>query len=226
MATPNMRPETLALNAVTQSIEAPNGAPEWVHLTPAGTFTGYDGRGPFSVGDANAVIARSMPDGRKLPIDENHAIDLQGAKGGSSPARGWIVALQNRDDGIWGKVEWTAEGRRLIEEKHYGFLSPVFEHDGGATRKSIMRLSRAALTNSPNLVTLTALHAAGAGTLEDKLKELLGLAADASEDDILAKIAEMKTSMNSADPAKFVPMDVFKKTLDELDASGNWRISL
>ncbi len=210
-----MKPEALSLNAVARSLDAPTGAPEWVQLVPPGTFTGVDGRGPYQLGDANAVIARSMPNGRKLPIDENHAIDLQGAKGASSPARGWIVALEAREDGLWGKVEWTAEGRRLIEDKDYGFLSPVFAHDTGSPRR-IQRLVRAALTNDPNLVTLKALHANGAGTLEEKLKEALGLPADADEDTILAEVGKLTKSMNSADPAKFVPFEVFQSTVDEL----------
>lgn len=205
----------LSLNAVTQALDAPGGAPEWVHLVPAGTFSGVDGRGPYQLGDGNAVIARSLPNGRKLPIDENHAIDLQGAKGGSSPARGWIVALDAREDGLWGKVEWTGEGRRLIEDKDYGFLSPVFMHSAGKPSQ-VLKVVRAALTNDPNLVALKALHASGAGTFEETLKELLGLPADASEDDIVAKVTEMLKSTNSVDPSKFVPFQVFQNTVDEL----------
>ena len=78
--------------------------PEWVHLIPAGTFSGADGRGPYTLHNPEAVITASIAAG-KLPIDENHAIDLAAPKGGPSPARGWIVELQSRTDGLWGKVE-------------------------------------------------------------------------------------------------------------------------
>ncbi len=39
-------------------------------------------------------------------------------------ARGWIVELQARDDGIWGRVEWTGAGRALIEDRAYRGISP------------------------------------------------------------------------------------------------------
>ena len=45
-----------------------------------------------------------------------------------APARGWIVELQGRQDGIWGKVEWTATGRDLVAGKAYRGISPVIEH--------------------------------------------------------------------------------------------------
>jgi phage I-like protein len=40
---------------------AGNGAPEWVHLVPAGRFSGVDGRGPYTLADPAAVIAASLP---------------------------------------------------------------------------------------------------------------------------------------------------------------------
>ena len=82
--------------------------PAWVHLTPAGNFRGRDGRGPFTV-DADAVVAASTV---PAVIDEMHATDLQGPAGGSAPARGWIVELQARADGVWGRVDWTPRRRR------------------------------------------------------------------------------------------------------------------
>ncbi len=68
------------------------GVPEWVQLVPAGTFKGADGRGPYTLTNAAAVIAASMagPNAR-LPVDENHSTDIAAPKGEPSPARGWIV---------------------------------------------------------------------------------------------------------------------------------------
>ena len=129
--------------------------PDWVHLTPSGVFRGGDGRGPYRVADAAAVAAASMANG-KLPIDENHATDLAAPKGQPSPAMGWIVEMQPRPDGIWGRVEWTKTGHRLMSEAGYRGISPVFLHetDGGTIKKIL----RAALTNNPNLPQLTALN--------------------------------------------------------------------
>jgi phage I-like protein len=133
---------------------AADSAPGWVHLLPAGTFSGADGRGPFDAGDLAALIAASMAAGQ-LPIDENHATDLAGKQGQPAPARGWITAMEARDDGVWGRVEWTASGQALLADKAYRGISPVFlaTKDGG----QVTRILRAALTNDPNL-PLKTLH--------------------------------------------------------------------
>ncbi len=127
--------------------------PEWVHLLPAGQVRTVDGRGPYTVANATALCAASMAGG-KLALDENHATDLAAPKGLSAPARGWIVALQARQDGIWGKVVWTPEGRRLVPG--YRGISPVIRHDKSSGR--IDAILRASLTNTPNLSGLVSLH--------------------------------------------------------------------
>lgn len=160
------------------------GAPEWIHLTPAGTFSGTDGRGPFRLEAADAVISASMAAGR-LAIDENHSIDVAGPKGQPSPARGWIVEMQLRADGLWGRVEWTASGRALIEDKAYRGISPVLV----ATKVGgkVVRLLRAALTNDPNL-TLTTLHSRTHDMDLAQLRAALGLKDDATEAAILTAV--------------------------------------
>jgi hypothetical protein len=131
------------------------GAPEWVHLVPAGTFTGSDGRGPYRLTSPAAVIAASMAAG-KLPIDENHSTDIAAPAGAPSPARAWIVAMESRADGLWGRVEWNPSGQQLMADHAYSGISPVFVHDKGGV---VLRVLRAALTNRPNLPQLTSLHA-------------------------------------------------------------------
>ncbi len=140
-------------------------APEWVHLVPSGTFTGSDGRGPYTLGDPAAVIRASMAAG-KLPIDENHAIDVAAPQGQPSPARGWIVEMQARPDGIWGKPDWTATGRAVVEGGGYRGVSPVMETDKSG---NVLRVLRAALTNTPNLPQLATLHSAQLGLTEQDL---------------------------------------------------------
>lgn len=167
--------------------QIPAGAvPEWVHLTPVGTFSGADGRGPFTIEDAEDVIRNSMAAGR-LAIDENHAIDVAGPKGQPSPARGWIVAMEARQDGIWGRVEWTSAGSALMQDKAYRGISPVIvaRKAGGA----VVKLLRAALTNDPNL-TLTTLHnRSDSMDFLSRLRQALGLAADAAEDAVLTSVS-------------------------------------
>lgn len=138
-----------------------NDAPEWVHLLPAGEVLTHDGRGPYRVADAAALIAVSLPNGSKLALDENHSTDLAAPKGLPAPARGWIVELQHRADGLWGRVEWTPEGRPLA--RAYRGISPVIAHKADGTITAVLRAS---LTNTPNLTGLRSMHS------EDQSKPL------------------------------------------------------
>jgi hypothetical protein len=49
--------------------------------------------------------------------------------GGTAKAAGWIKELQVRDDGIFGRVEWTEAAAAAIKAGEYRYLSPVFFHD-------------------------------------------------------------------------------------------------
>ncbi|ABS69720.1 Mu-like prophage I protein-like protein [Xanthobacter versatilis] len=164
--------------------------PEWVHLAPTGTFKGRDGRGPYTL-DAQAVLA-DFAAGDRRPIDENHAIDKAAPEGRPSPARGWIVALEARGDGIWGRVEWTDTGRQLLTDKAYRGISPALRVAAGGR---VLGIARASLVNDPNLL-LTSLHNRSSDHMDlVKLREALGLAADASEAAILAALGQQKTDL-------------------------------
>lgn len=123
-------------------------APEWVHILPAGSFSGVDGRGPYKLADAQAVIAASLQHGA-IPFDENHSTQSAAIVGGEAPARGWIDQMQARADGIWAHVDWTNAGRALMEDKSYRFVSPVFKH---AESGEVRVIKSVALTNNPNLI--------------------------------------------------------------------------
>lgn len=161
--------------------------PDWIHLIPAGAeIMTQDRRGPYRL-DTQSVVASLAP-GAKLPIDENHAIDLAGPRGEPSPARGYITELQARADGIWGRVDWTEAGRALMADRAYLGISPAVVHDG---EKLIIGVARASLTNKPNLRGLTALHQETSMSLAAVAKAL-GLSDDAGEDQILGAIGEIK----------------------------------
>lgn len=173
-------------------------APEWLHLIPAGEVRTNDGRGPYRIADAAALMASSLPAGEKLVLDENHSTDLLAPKGGEAPARGWIVELQQRDNGIWGRIEWTAAGR--TKAKEYRGLSPVIAHRKDGT---IVGLLRASLTNAPNFQGLVALHQETKMDLRGKIIAALGLGETADDDAIVAAIrakleADSDTALQSA----------------------------
>jgi len=180
------------------------GVPEWIHVLPAGTFTGADGRGPYRIEDAQKLVTDSLAamNGAGV-IDESHATDWAVPRGGPAPARGWIKALEARDDGIWAKVEWTESGKALMADHAYRHISPAIRHtkDG-----KVMAILRASLVNSPNFRGLTALHQ------EQQMNELLaqllaalGLPADTTAETAIERVTalhaaegEASTSLQSA----------------------------
>ena len=185
---------TKSISALIVSMNAAAGAPEWLHLLPAEkSFGGVDGRGPYVVEDREALVARFNAAGSKIPVDENHSIDLAGKSGHPSPARGWIVEMQARADGVWGRVEWTVEGRALVEGKAYGYLSPVLLHTAAKPYR-VDRILRVALTNEPNLASLKSLHSQEEQTMLEELRKALGLPETADEAAVLAAV----TSAHSA----------------------------
>lgn len=162
--------------------------PEWIHLLPAGEIRTGDNRGPFFVRNVHALMQRSLTAGDRLVIDENHATDLAAPRGEPAPARGWIVELQARQDGVWGKVDWTAAGRRLLAGKAYRGISPVIEH---LADKSVIAIRRASLVNKPNLKGLTALHQERSMDLLAKLLAALNLSTATSEDALVAAVTSL-----------------------------------
>lgn len=183
-------------------------APEWLHLLPAGgTVSTADGRGPYKVGDYQALMAASLPAGEKLVLDENHSTDLAAPKGLPAPARGWIVELQFREgSGIWGRIDWTDEGRKLAPA--YRGVSPVIAH---RKDKTILAIKRASLVNQPNLEGLTALHAEESEMdLMEQLRAALGLAEDADGAAIVAAVKKAlggsETAVQTATQAALAPI--------------------
>lgn len=196
-------------------------APQWINLLPSGTqiATG-DTRGPYFVNDPQSIIDASFSDCDRLPIDENHSIDLAAPNGGASPARGWITEMQSRADGIWGKVEWTGIGRDLVAGLSYRDISPVIVH---CKDKIIQGIARASLTNTPNLKGLVSLNSQQQDTdmtFMQRMAKLLGLAEDASEDDI-AKAVEQKIDDGAKDNDAVALQSSLTAIGAALGASGN-----
>lgn len=164
------------------------GVPEWLHIMPAGTFKAVDGRGPYHLVDAQAVIAASMAAGR-IPVDENHSTNLALAAGNPSPARGWIIAMEPRADGIWARIEWNQSGTALMTDRAYRAVSPVYQHQRDGT---VLRITSVALTNNPGLTQLQNLFTNQETGMDPvQFRTALGLPETADEAAILARVTEL-----------------------------------
>lgn len=205
-------------------------APEWVHLLPDGKMTGRDGRN-FELADAVALVLAFQSGGIDLPIDYEHQNDKPEAKlSGPVPAAGWIKELKVDDSGLWGRVEWTATAREMIGRKEYRYLSPSFLFH--PKTRQIVRLKGAGLVHNPNL-HLTALASQetdmppeptnrkpvnapenSLAELGAELAKMLGLPADASPKELIAKLAaRLVKAREEPDPAKYMPVAAVQEML-------------
>ncbi|ANM05237.1 Mu-like prophage I protein [Rhizobium phaseoli] len=187
-----------AINSIIRALNHSDaGAPEWLHLLPATEFKGVDGRGPWAAPDMDALISTFNKEGGRVAVDENHSTDLAAKQGHSAPARGWIVELEKRDDGLYGRVEWTPEGERMVAAKEYGFLSPVLLHTLQKPYR-ILKVARVSLTNDPNISHLKSLHSTEETAMLEQLRKALGLPETADEATILAAVATAHTAQAGA----------------------------
>jgi len=229
---------TNAKNSLSVALMSEDAGPakSWVHLVPAGSFYGIDGRGPYHLENADAVItgSRNYAGKRKMVLDYEHQSLHAKENGQPAPAAGWIVGLQKRENGIWGLVEWTDAAAQAVAKREYRYISPVIvtTPDGKVTA-----IINAALTNSPNLDQLTALSRAEEPSMEpDQLAAtvrsaaaLLGLPETSEQSVVIARLREVAAiaaeiadltgdatlAAQSAepDPAKYVPIGDFERVV-------------
>jgi phage I-like protein len=214
-ATPNFAlcaADALPVFGAAIALNFEGAAPEWIELIPKGpNLVGHDGR-KFTLSDPAKVVAAYEARGLKLPIDINHAQFLKAPKGEEAPASGWIEALEARDGAIYGRVEWTPDGAAALAAKKYRYISPAFQHTAAG---DVVGLLGAGLVNAPNF-TMPALNAA---ILEAPMKNILaklGLPETATENDALARIGELQTSLNARQPdlTLFVPRADYELALN------------
>lgn len=220
---------THTAQATARAINVASAAPDWIELLPAAQIvSGRDGRSWVN-SKPDAVVTAFESDLADLPVDIEHSTEHKAPKGDPAPAVGWIKEMQSRDDhSIWGRVEWTDEGRRLVANRGYRYISPVFSHEKGTG--NIIQIHSAGLTNQPNL-HLTALNQRNNSTHEDcpvsnvalAINTALGLPADSAEPTVVQAINQLQTDLkDSKNPPpldEFVPAADHKLALERAQAA-------
>lgn len=179
-------------------------------LLPFGEFAARDGRpGPgqtWKVTDAqgaalatamNAVVTKTP-----LVIDYEHQTLTAMQQGHKAPAAGWIKKVEwLSGNGLWADVEWTAPAKAHIAADEYRYISPVITWDDAG---NVTGVALAALVNFPGLLgmepvvaALSAYSPIPANPTESRMEiaallALLGLAANATDADINAKVTALK----------------------------------
>ena len=168
------------------------GEDGFIQLLPLGNYTGRDGRGPYQVRDPEQIIqmSKAVAGRMDLVIDYDHQGETAKDKSGPVPAAGWIKDLEVREDGIYGKVEWTQAAQELLNNKEYRYISPVFYHDKQGVVK---RIVGAGLTNTPNLETKAVASQQGTQSMElnKLLAKMFGLPEDATDEQITAHAQQL-----------------------------------
>jgi phage I-like protein len=147
--------------------------------------------------------------GQKLDIDYDHK-----AYGGE--AAGWVEKAEARHDGLWLFVDWTKKAYELIKEKAYRYFSPEYNDEwkhpkDEKTYKNV--LFGGAITNRPFLKDILPINMSelftgatppappaptppdpskGGHRMDPKvLRATLGLAEDATDEQVTAKLTEL-----------------------------------
>jgi phage I-like protein len=197
--------------------------PDWVQLTPAGpAIVGRDGRG-WKMSDPAAVAAAYDP-AKEPQIDLEHSSQIAAPMGMPAPAVGWIKQIEVRDNALWGRVEWTADGAATVTSRAYRYLSPVFKYDHQTGE--ILQIASAGLTNNPNL-EMAALNRTTTETtdMDKAVLDALGLAATSTAADAVVAINTLKSekavALNRAeapDAERFVPKADHQLALNRITA--------
>lgn len=183
--------------------------PDWVQLTPRGKVTARDGRS-FNF-EPEALAAAWRSEKLRLPVDFAHETDhvaLLGAK----PARAWIVEVEARPEGLFGKVEWMADAVSALAAKSYRYISPTFWL--AADKQTARLMKGAALVVSPAL-GMPALASANSSSGDRPMKALLaklGLNENATEEAALAALSAAMAVNTSA----YVPIAQLNAANDAL----------
>ncbi len=136
---------------------------DWLQLSPYGDFPHPRGLQRVDREAADIMVKRFNSFRGKLgrlfggaPFyighpDTPHASDLADKK-----AYGWVMELDAREDGIYGRVKWSPAGLDLLKNAHFKYLSPYWEaqqlsSDAGRSLFRPTNLISVGLTNQPNL---------------------------------------------------------------------------
>ena len=134
----NLVHSAFALSLGASNVEVPS----WYKLVPQLTINTRDGR--TYLNDAPGVVVQNfLADDIDLVVDVDHRAEM----GETGPAQGWVDKLDVRQKEIWGRIEWTDEGKSKIKSRAYRFLSPAFLTEGDTAR--ILKLTSVALVNRP-----------------------------------------------------------------------------
>lgn len=117
-----------------------------VKISPIGEVEGVDGR-QFSI-DAKQVISAMQSYGLDIPLNIDHGDTARG-----NEAAGWFSNYVAKSDGIYADLEFLDDGKTLVGDRKYRYLSPEFMIDyESQIRGAVVTIVGVGLVNQPNLL--------------------------------------------------------------------------
>jgi hypothetical protein len=184
---------------------------EWIQLSPYGEFPHPKGIQRVTKESAQAMensfrslLGKLKRRFRGVPVYRGHP-DVPEVKDEypDDQAYAWLENIEARDDGLYGKPNWSGPGAEMVKNRAYRFPSCYWDaKEAGVDKKSGKKiyepttLLSVGLTNQPR-IPVQALANAETETKENEMNRevmaaLLGLAATATEADITNKITELR----------------------------------
>lgn len=186
--------------------------PEKVQLLRCGKFN-HPEYGTFEITKEILLSMKANFENKVRGIDL--AIDY--AHESQSIAASWIKDLELSEDGteLWAHVEWTPNGKRVLSDKEFRYLSAdfTFNFENNETKKKYgPTLFGAGLTNRPvikDMAPVVQLQETqnGGSTMDEKDKKIA---------ELMAQIEELKKAKGAADEGAM--MADMKKQLEESQA--------
>lgn len=203
------------LSGVTLS-EENNTNSSWVHALPLGSY-----KHPI-YGTIDVTIERAKRFAQSV-VDKVRGIEpsINYDHNNNAPAAGWVKNAEERSDGLWLFVEWTADAVDAIKKKTYRYFSAEFADvwedpqekkfsdvilGGALTNRPFMKnlvpvnLSEATYDNAFELVaavqgtTVESLKGGKTDMTPEEIKEAVGAA-------LAEKLAELTPQINNTPPA-------------------------
>ena len=181
-----------------------------VLLCPFGRFASRDRKRVQVCDEAafNKLAAAANADGAEILCDFEHKSEVDRIDSDTTAAA-WISNLAVNKDGLVGDLKFTDVGAEAVSNRRLRFLSCVWTLDEGGRPA---RLKSVALTNTPNIPAEPVLNKAGQETANaavggttkgevamEKLKQILGLAPEASDEEVEAAVKGLKDRLDAAD---------------------------
>jgi hypothetical protein len=136
---------------------------EWVQLSPYGDFPHARGLQRVDRAAAELMVTQfNSFRGRVgrlfggVPFYVGHPDLPASSELVDRKAYGWIMEVEAREDGFYGRVKWSEAGLELLRNAHFKFLSPFWEareigQENGRRIYRPVALISAGLTNQPNI---------------------------------------------------------------------------